>query len=167
MTQLLNIASKILKIDAISAFFIEGSPLSEYNLQWLSTGDKLVFVEAIDRNNINRPNERYKIVNGHKILDFIGKGSFGKVYKAQNLTTNTMVALKYIKKIRLKNSNGNTCLLIIDVNRIFIEIQNLQIISHENIIQFMGSMKASKIDIDTKSNVILILEYAGGGDLKQ
>lgn len=39
-----------------------------------------------------------KIVCNHKIVQFLDKGTFGKVYKALNLKTNEEVAIKMFAK---------------------------------------------------------------------
>lgn len=47
-----------------------------------------------------------------------------------------------------------------DVARIFSEMVCLQTIQHENVVKFYG-------DIDIPTDTVLVMEYAGGGDLKE
>ena len=46
-----------------------------------------------------------EIGNKYKIIKLIGSGTFGKVYKAQNIETNEFVAVKEISKERLEGDN--------------------------------------------------------------
>ncbi len=41
----------------------------------------------------------------YKKIEIIGAGTYADVYKAKNQSTNEYVAIKEIKKIRIKNSN--------------------------------------------------------------
>ena len=47
-----------------------------------------------------KPSKKYKV------LTVVGKGSYGKVYKAKNIITNNLVAIKSIKK-KIDNNTAN------------------------------------------------------------
>lgn len=55
----------------------------------------------------------------------------------------------------VKNKNINS-----DVERVFIEIQCLTELTHENIVKLLECK-------DNPSNLMLILEYIGGGNLNE
>lgn len=74
------------------------------------------------------PTEVYQMVNQ------VGEGTFGKVYKAKNLVTGTLVALKRIKVETEKDGFPVTALR---------EIKLLQSLSHQNVI-FLHEMMVSK-----------------------
>ncbi|CAD1808554.1 unnamed protein product [Candida parapsilosis] len=79
----------------------------------------------------------------------IGNGAFASVYKAKNLATGRIVA---IKQIRLEQDQN--------VGVLMGEIGLLKILKHANIVKYHGFVKTS-----TTLNVIL--EYCGGGSLRQ
>ena len=49
-------------------------------------------------------NNETPIGNKYKILKFIGSGQFGRVYKAENILTGEIVAIKEINKVLLKRN---------------------------------------------------------------
>jgi len=54
-------------------------------------------VQTKPQNNFNSPDMQTKVEN-YQILESIGEGSFGKVYKGRKKYTGQIVALKYISK---------------------------------------------------------------------
>lgn len=83
------------------------------------------------------PAELYQLVNQ------VGEGTFGKVYKAKNVVTGSLVALKRIKVEAEKDGFPVTALR---------EIKLLQSLSHPNII-FLHEMMVSK------GNVYMVFDY--------
>lgn len=83
------------------------------------------------------PAELYQLVNQ------VGEGTFGKVYKAKNVVTGNLVALKRIKVEAEKDGFPVTALR---------EIKLLQSLSHPNII-FLHEMMVSK------GNVYMVFDY--------
>ena len=82
-------------------------------------------------------------MNKYKILNVIGDGTYGTVYKGINIETNEYVAIKQLKD---KITSWNEC---ITQN----EVRILRNLSHENIV------KLHEIIRDQNSSVSLIFEY--------
>ena len=80
----------------------------------------------------------------------IGNGSFGKVYKAKELKTGNIVA---IKQISIKNSEMN-------YENILKEIELLSNISHPNIVKYYKHYEENE-------KIYIIMEYLEGGTLKE
>lgn len=95
-------------------------------------------------NNFFTWKERYKIMRGN-----IGKGSFSKVYKAFDLKTDGIVA---IKKVGLNGLNDHL------KKRLFKELEILQKVEHENIIKYYDFVLED-------NHLYIITEYCEGGDI--
>ena len=80
------------------------------------------------------------------ILEMIGEGAFGKVYKGQRKCTNQIVA---IKKIDKKNKKEK------ELKNLRQEIDIIKKLYHENIIQFLDSF-------ETSAEICLVTELATG-----
>ena len=99
----------------------------------------------ISLNEINLPLID-EIKSSYKFISNISSGSFGKVIKAIQLSTNEEVAIKIIKK-----SNYNSSLKE--------EIKILKNCEHKNILKFIDY-------IETNSKFFIIMELLNGGTLK-
>ncbi|RCK55550.1 Cytokinesis protein sepH [Candida viswanathii] len=84
-----------------------------------------------------------------EFITLVGNGAFASVYKALNLTTNQVVA---IKQIRIEKDQ--------DVGTLMGEIDLLKILKHPNIVKYHGFVK-------TSVSLNVILEYCEGGSLRQ
>jgi hypothetical protein len=89
-------------------------------------------------------------VEGYRVNELLGKGSFGRVYRGVHEVTRDVVALKFISKSALGDLS--------DANLVFTEVNCVQSLSHENVINFFRL-------VDTPESVVLVFEYASGGDL--
>ena len=87
----------------------------------------------------------------YKVLAVLGNGSYGKVYKAKNIVTDNLVAIKSIKK--KKENNGGR----IDIEN---EINVLKKLSHPNIVKIYEFY-------DIKEKYYLITEFCKYGELYQ
>lgn len=85
----------------------------------------------------------------YKLIDFLGEGSYGKVFLYEDKITKSKVAIKYIDFTRLHEGVKD---------KIIQEGQILFKITHKNITTFENFFY-------NKSRAILIMEYAEGGDL--
>ncbi|KAG6821432.1 hypothetical protein H0H93_010156 [Arthromyces matolae] len=81
----------------------------------------------------------------------IGRGQFGSVYRALNLNTGQMVAVKRIRLAGLKESEITTLMREVDL---------MKSLSHPSIVKYEGMER----DADTLS---IVLEYAENGSLGQ
>ncbi|KDQ26670.1 hypothetical protein PLEOSDRAFT_30777, partial [Pleurotus ostreatus PC15] len=81
----------------------------------------------------------------------IGRGQFGSVYRALNLNTGQMVA---VKRIRLEGLKEN------EVTQLMREVDLVKSLSHPSIVKYEGMAR----DEDTLS---IVLEYAESGSLVQ
>ncbi|KAM9849764.1 serine/threonine-protein kinase 36-like [Aulostomus maculatus] len=87
-------------------------------------------------------------------LKHLGEGSYGEVYKARELETGRIVALKVIPK---RNRGGDTTSEDSEEDNQR-EIHILQKIHHPNIVGFLGCF-------ETEIETVLVMEYAGKSSL--
>ncbi|OAF71522.1 hypothetical protein A3Q56_00727 [Intoshia linei] len=87
-----------------------------------------------------------KKVRNYQILNLIGEGSFGKVYKGRKLYTAQIVALKFIPKI------GRRLDELTNLRR---EIEIVCTLNHPNIIRMLDSF-------ETATDIIVVTDYAEG-----
>ena len=106
-------------------------------------------ISSEDLNPKNK-NSLEPIDNFYKILTEVGKGTFGTVYKALELSNGRIVA---IKKIALKQNQEN--------NSILKEIELMKEIEHPNIVKYYNYFKNENDNI-----YYIIMEYLEGGTLK-
>ena len=93
---------------------------------------------------------RDSIRKHYKVLEKIGSGSFGKVFKATHLPTNQERAIKVVKKSMLKYQDGDSHFLK--------EIQMLVSLDHPNIIKVFEYF-------EDEQNYYVVEELAVGGEL--
>ena len=98
----------------------------------------------------NADDRRQWTLKDFKLIKLLGKGRFGKVFKARELKTNYVVALKILNKAHLLKEKAETQL------RREIEIQSE--LRHPNILRLYGFFY-------DETRIYLILEYAPGGEL--
>ncbi|KAK4357986.1 hypothetical protein RND71_023596 [Anisodus tanguticus] len=84
----------------------------------------------------------------YELLHELGKGSYGAVYKAQDLRTSEMVAIKVISL-----SEGEE-----GYEEIRGEIEMLQQCSHPNVVRYLGSYQGEEY-------LWIVMEYCGGGSV--
>ena len=86
-----------------------------------------------------------------KILNELGRGSFGTVYKAESLLNNKECVLKKIEINNLKHKHRKDAIK---------EVQILKKVRHENIIKYYNSFCEDNC-------LYIVMEYAAGGDLQK
>lgn len=98
----------------------------------------------------NEDTRRQWLLTDFKLVRLLGKGKFGKVFKAKEVMTKSVVALKILHKKQLQKENADVQL------RREIEIQSA--LTHPNILRLYGFFYDAR-------RIYLILEYAPGGEL--
>lgn len=85
-------------------------------------------------------------IDDYHVLDLIGEGSFGRVFKGRRKQTSQTVALKFIPK---KGKNEK------ELNTLRQEINILRKLDHENIVLLLDSF-------ETNEEFCVVMEYAQG-----
>ncbi|XP_071957918.1 uncharacterized protein [Antedon mediterranea] len=93
----------------------------------------------------SRPLAKNQIVNGYKIVELLGTGSFADVYKA--VKSSKTVALKRFKELKLH------------VPDVLAEIETLKIAAHKNVVQYMESFA-------DENTIYVVMEYCEFGDIE-
>eukprot|EP01017_Pseudomicrothorax_dubius_P031602 TRINITY_DN4053_c0_g2_i2.p1 TRINITY_DN4053_c0_g2~~TRINITY_DN4053_c0_g2_i2.p1 ORF type:complete len:569 (-),score=150.51 TRINITY_DN4053_c0_g2_i2:40-1746(-) len=94
-----------------------------------------------------------KVVENYVLLEVIGSGQFGDVYKGKHITTDEVVAIKVLK---LEKFSHTPKLQEMIIN----EIQTLKKIENPHIIKFLKMLK-------TAHNIYLVYEFCNGGTLEE
>jgi serine/threonine protein kinase len=133
MQKLADLQARIPDAQTLAKKLVESSWLTKYqvNLLFQGKGKDLVLGSYI-------------------LLDRIGEGGMGEVYRAKNWKMGQVVALKVIRKDRLQNENS--------VRRFKREVTATAKLSHPNIVR--------ALDADHSGNIhFLAMEFVEGGDL--
>ena len=94
-----------------------------------------------------------KIVDNYTLTEYLGKGEYGKVYKATNIDTKIDVAIKMIPLTKFEDISKLT-----ELTRNELEILKL-VEDNINVINFVEMIK-------TKNNIYLVYEFCEGGTLE-
>ncbi|CAN4124613.1 unnamed protein product [Withania somnifera] len=105
-------------------------------------GSKMSSSSIPDSVTMEDPSTKYEL------LHELGKGSYGAVYKARDLRTSEMVAIKVISL-----SEGEE-----GYEEIRGEIEMLQQCSHPNVVRYLGSYQGEEY-------LWIVMEYCGGGSV--
>ena len=101
-----------------------------------------------DINNYRIPSKSFK-ANYEKICQ-LGKGAFGKVYKAKEIRTGNIVA---VKQIKIHHT-------LLNYDSIINEINVLKHLDHPNIVKYYNYFEED-------DKIFIIMEYLDGGTLKE
>ncbi|KAK7088085.1 serine/threonine-protein kinase 36-like isoform X2 [Littorina saxatilis] len=85
-------------------------------------------------------------MDSYHVLEIIGEGSFGKVYKGRRKFTGQIVALKFIPKVGKSDK---------ELRGLRREIEIMRGLHHDNIIEMLDSF-------DTDKEVVVVTDYAEG-----
>ncbi|RKP12123.1 kinase-like domain-containing protein, partial [Piptocephalis cylindrospora] len=91
------------------------------------------------------------MLDKYKIVEEIGRGSYGVIYKVQRFADNKMLVAKTVKYAHMSNRERQ---------QVVEEVQVLRSLNHPNIVKYIDR----QIDLDTKI-LYIIMEYCAGGDL--
>jgi hypothetical protein len=89
-------------------------------------------------------------LNGFEFLECLGNGAFGEVWKARDLTLNTLRAIKIVAPARFREQ---------DVRRLIAEAQALAQLPHHRNRVIVHQIK------DGVTNCFLVMDYLAGGSL--
>ncbi|KAG7093683.1 hypothetical protein E1B28_007341 [Marasmius oreades] len=119
-----------------------------------ASSSDLMSRDSMDGNAVRKPliiKEEGKLPTHFQLGNCIGRGQFGSVYRALNLNTGQMVAVKRIRLEGLKEE---------EVTQLMKEVDLVKRLSHPSIVKYEGMAR----DADTLS---IVLEYAENGSLGQ
>ena len=103
--------------------------------------------------NMEQTNEIIgKVIEGFKIIKFLGSGKFSKVYQAECQSDSKLVALKIIKIYDIKDKNL--------VEKCLQEVNLLKRVNHPNIIKYLNSFIF-------QNELYIAVEWADKGDVKR
>lgn len=133
-----------------------GKRIKEIKLREISLGDG--YVSKVK--DANGEFKEFAWVKG----GLIGKGQFGKVYIALNLTTGDMMAVKQVALPRTRPMWGAKAALgggadgrdQVNVDALRLEVKTMKDLDHVNVVQYLGSELHD-------STYLLFLEYVAGG----
>ncbi|KAI0033411.1 kinase-like protein [Vararia minispora EC-137] len=89
--------------------------------------------------------------------ELIGKGNFGRVYLAMNVTTGEMIAVKQVEIPRTASDKNDTRQMNV-VDALKLESETLKDLDHPNIVQYLGFE-------ETATFLSIFLEYVPGGSI--
>ncbi|KAI0320340.1 hypothetical protein OF83DRAFT_1105241 [Amylostereum chailletii] len=89
--------------------------------------------------------------------ELIGKGNFGRVYLAMNVTTGEMIAVKQVEIPRTASDMSDTRQVNV-VEALKLESETLKDLDHPNIVQYLGFE-------ETPTFLSIFLEYVPGGSV--
>ncbi|KAK2828532.1 hypothetical protein Q5P01_019566 [Channa striata] len=85
-------------------------------------------------------------MNSYHVLEMVGEGSFGRVYKGRKKFTGQVVALKFMPKVGRSEK---------ELRSLKREIEIMRGLNHPNIVQLLDSF-------ETETEVVVVTEYAEG-----
>lgn len=93
-----------------------------------------------------------KMVQDYMLMDVIGSGQYGKVWKAQHVKTREAFAIKAISIQEISKIEKLTEFVMSEINA-------LELMSNQNIVKYYGKLQ-------TANNIYLIFEFCRGGTLE-
>uniref|UniRef100_H2ZMM2 non-specific serine/threonine protein kinase n=1 Tax=Ciona savignyi TaxID=51511 RepID=H2ZMM2_CIOSA len=93
---------------------------------------------------------RHNVKSRYDFYGNLGKGTYGKVKLARHRETGNMVAVKTIKKDKIKHD--------VDMKHIRREMEIMSSIQHDHIIQIFEVF-------ENQDKIVIVMEYAPGGEL--
>lgn len=123
--------------------------------------DSKVLLRALVQKGLLTPFQANRVMSGRAqelllgsyiVLDMLGAGGMGAVYKAKHQTMGRVVALKVIRPERLSSANA--------IRRFRREIEAAAMVNHPNIVQAFDAD-------ETGGRLTLVMEYVDGTDLSK
>ncbi|CAL8325603.1 unnamed protein product [Merluccius merluccius] len=99
---------------------------------------------------VKKHQHKHNLKHRYEVMETLGKGTYGKVKKAVERTTQNVVAIKSIRKERITE----------DLDRVHIqrEIEITASLRHSNIIRFFEVF-------ESRDKIVIVMEYASRGEL--
>lgn len=91
----------------------------------------------------------------YQLVEIIGTGSYGEVFKGRSLSTGELMAVKIIKL-----EAGE------ELDEVLNEVNFLQSCSHRNIVSYGGCFMAKRGQIKGEKQIWIVMEYCGGGSVE-
>jgi response regulator RpfG family c-di-GMP phosphodiesterase len=99
------------------------------------------------------------MLNNYRVLDRLGAGGMGVVFKAEHVRMRRPVAIKVLSLTAEKDSRM--------LQRFFAEMRAIAQLQHPNIVSAMDAGEARGPDADSLSRHYLVMEYVPGKDLEE
>jgi serine/threonine protein kinase len=95
------------------------------------------------------------VISGYTLVDFIGGGQFGKVYKAIKKDSQTIYAVKVVRKFipNIDAQRRAKLRLLLET-----EIRAMQLCNSDNVVRIVERL-------ETPSKIYIVMEYCDGPDL--
>jgi len=120
---------------------VEGAPVPENGAQPIRRQD--------DANNQTSRPATFKWLKG----ELIGRGNYGKVYLAMNLTTGEMIAVKQVEISSLADDRARNLWRVLEL-----ESSIMKDLDHPNIVQYLGFERTPEL-------MSMFMEYVSGGSV--
>ncbi|KAJ1428496.1 Serine/threonine-protein kinase, active site [Sesbania bispinosa] len=101
----------------------------------------------------SKNSKRNILFNKYEIGRLLGQGNFAKVYHGRNIITNESVAIKVIKKEKMKKERLDR--LVKQIKR---EVSVMRLVRHPHIVELKEVMA-------NKAKIFMVVEYVKGGEL--
>ncbi|XP_072178291.1 NUAK family SNF1-like kinase 1 [Diadema setosum] len=100
--------------------------------------------------SVKHHRHRHKLKHRYRFEKTLGKGTYGKVKLATEISTGNQVAIKSIPKNKIEDPE--------DMRRIRQEIELMSTLDHPNIVNIYEVF-------ESKEKIVIVMEYASGGEL--
>ena len=144
----------LLDMESMNGTFVNGKRVSE---KLLKMGDMIQIGETLISfigDKLDRKDDRAdEIIGGYKIIERIGRGGMGTVYRATQISLNRIVALKLLSEEMVKDKNF--------INLFVEEARSAAQLNHPNIVQVY--------DVGRTANEVYYfsMEYLPGGSVQE
>ncbi|OQR97231.1 protein kinase [Achlya hypogyna] len=95
--------------------------------------------------------------NIFRLVETIGRGSYGTVHKAVNLSSGAAVAVKVISKERLVRNPAERASIEKEIETMRVAVEQYEN-GHPNIVRLLATK-------ESKTSIFIVLEYCAGGDI--
>lgn len=117
------------------------------NEDYEQVASQIVQQERLDKQKSNTLN--FKNLDNYQFLEQMGEGAFSIVYKAKHIPSNTLVAIKILRKFQMDSNQKHAVLK---------EVTIMRQLNHPNIVRFIEF-------IDCEQYYYIVQELAVGGEI--